>query len=117
MIRGSKLLAVLCCRALLLQLRIHRRYTLFPHCCDFRRLGAAGHASRSVVAGVYRRVDDRRVVDHRVGYSAVVHLNVVYVHVVHRAVVIEAISPPVSALVARAFVAVSIIDAAVVADM
>src|ERR1700683_889858 len=57
------------------------------------------------------------VVDHWVGYGSVVHLNIRYLDVVDRAVVIETVSLPVPALIARAFVAVSIVDPAVVTDI
>src|SRR5271157_1503602 len=78
MIDRGKLLAVLCCRLLVLHLRGHRRNALLTQCGIFRRQRLASDASRPVVAGAaHRAVSD----------AAVIHVNVGYVHVVDRAVI------------------------------
>ncbi len=113
-----KLLAVLCCRLLVLHLRVHGRNALLTQCGGFRRQGLASYASRPVVAGaVYRGVVDGGVVDDRIRYRTVVHVNVGDVHIVDGTVVVETISVPVAALIADADVAVSIVNPAVVADI
>ena len=108
LIDGGKLLAVLCCRSLVLQLRGHGRNALPAQCGGFGRQSLASDASRPVVAGAVHR----GVVD-----GAVIHANVGDVHIVDRAVVVETISAPIPALIAGAEVAESIVNAAVVADM
>ena len=63
MIDGGKLLAVLCCRLLVLQLRGHRSNALPTHAGSFRRQRLASDASRPVVAGaVIRGVVDGAVI-------------------------------------------------------
>ena len=107
-IDGGKLLAVLCCRVLVLQLRGHGRNALLAQCRVFRRQWPASDASRAVVAGtVYRGVVD----------AAVINVNVGNVHIVDGTVVVETISAPIPALIADAAVAESIVNAAVVADI
>ncbi len=107
-INGGKLLAVLCCRLLVLQLRSHRRNALLTHSGHFRRQRPASDAPRSVVAGAV----NCGVVDR-----AVVHVNVGDVHIVNGAVVVEPIVVPVPALITDAGVAESIVNTAVVADI
>ena len=104
----GKLLAVLCCRLLVLHLRGHRRNALLTQCGPFRRQWLASDASRAVVAGTVHR----GIVD-----AAVIHVNVGDVHTVDRTVIVEAISAPVAALIAHPAVAEAIVDAAVVADI
>jgi len=117
-IDGSKLLVVLGCRMLLLQLRGHRRNALLAPSGDFRWSRSSRDASRAVVAdAVDRCVVDRDVVDNCIRYCAVVHVNVSYGHVVDGAVVIETIAAPVTALIADAYISESIVDPAVVTDM
>ena len=108
MIDGGKLLAVLCCRLLVLQLRGHGRNALLTQCGVFRRQWLASDASRPVVAGTVHR----GVVD-----AAVIHVNVGDVHIVDGAVIVETISAPIPALIADAAVAESVVNAAVVADI
>ena len=117
-IDGGKLLAVLCCRLLVLHLRGHWRNALLTGCSHLRRNRLASDASWAVVAdAVNRSVVDGDVVDHRVGYGAVIHVNVGDVHIVDGPVIVETISVPVPALIADAGVTVSIVNAAVVADV
>jgi len=117
-IDGGKLLAVLCCRPLLLHLSGHRRNTLLTRCGDFRRQRPTSDASRPVVADTINcSVVDGDVVDHRVGYGAVIHVNIPDVHIVDGPVIVETISVPVAALITDADVTESIVNAAVVADM
>ena len=108
MIDGGKLLAVLCCRLLVLQLRGHGSNALPTHASSFGRRSLARDASRPVVAGAVIR----GVVD-----AAVIHVHVGDVHVVDGTVVVETISVPVPALIAEAAVAESIVNAAVVANI
>ena len=104
----GKLLAILCCRLLVLDLRGHGRNALLTQCGVFRRQRTASDASRAVVAGA---------VHVGVGDVAVIDVNVGYVHVVDGAVVVETISAPIAALIAGAAVAESIVNAAVEADI
>ncbi len=108
MIDGGKLLAVLCCRLLVLQLGGHRRNALMTQCGGFRRQRSASDASGPVVAGAVHR----GVVD-----ASVIHVNVGDVHIVDGAVIVETISAPIPALIAGAYVAESIVNAAVVAHI
>ena len=116
-IDGSKLLPVLCGLLAMLYLRCHRRDSLFACCCEFRRQRTARHASRASVAGAASSVVNRSVVDDRIRYRAVVYVNVGDGHIVDRAVVVETTAAPITALIAGACVAVSIIDATVVTNM
>ena len=104
----GKLLAILCCRLLVLDLRGHGRNALLTQCGGFRRQRPASDASGPVVAGA---------VHVGVGDVAVIDVNVGYVHVVDGAVVVETISAPIAALIAGAAVAESIVNAAVEADI
>ena len=104
----GKLLTVLCCRPLVLQLCGHRRNAPLTQCGPFRRQWLASDASRPVVAGTVHR----GVVD-----AAVIHVNVGDVHIVDGAVVVETISAPIPALIAHPAVAEAIVNAAVVADI
>ncbi len=108
LIDGGKLLAVLCGRPLILQLRGHGRNALLTQGGGFGRQRLTSDASRPVVAGAV----NRGVVD-----GAVIHVNVGDVHIVDGAVIVETISIPVAALIPGASVAVSIVNAAVVADI
>lgn len=108
MIDRGKLLAVLCCRLLVLHLRGHRRNALLTQCGGFRRQRLASDASRPVVAGAVHR---------GVGDAAVIDVNVGYLYVVDGAVIVETISAPIPALIAYAAVAESVVNAAVVADI
>src|SRR5208283_5631449 len=108
LIDGGKLLAVLCCRPLILQLRGHRRNALLTQGGCFGRQRLASDASRPVVAGAVHR----GVVD-----GAVIDVNVGDVHIVDGTVIVETISAPVPALIAGAAVTESIVNAAVVADI
>jgi hypothetical protein len=111
-------LAVLSSLLALLHLRVHRRNTLFTRGRYFGWQWAAGHASGSGKAGaIVGDVDGRVVDDDRIGDRPVINLNVCDVDIVHGAVVVEAISVPISALVADAYVAESVVDAAVVTDV
>jgi hypothetical protein len=113
-----KLLAVLCCRPLVLHLRGHRRNALLTHGGVFRRQRPTSDASRPVVAGAVNcGVVDGDVIDHCVSYSAVIHANVGDVHIVDGTVIGETISAPVAALITDSNVAVSIVNPAVVTDM
>ena len=73
MIDRSKLLAVLCCRPLVLHLRGHRRNALLTICSALRRHCVASDASRAVVTGAVHR----GVID-----AAVIHINVGDIHIV-----------------------------------
>ena len=108
MIDGGKLLAVLCCCLLVLQLRGHGGNSLLTHGGGFGRQRPARDASRPVVAGTV----NRDVVD-----AAVIHVSVVEVHIVDGTVIVEPVSAPIPALIADAAVAESVVNAAVVADM
>jgi hypothetical protein len=118
-IDGGKLLLVL--RRLLprLYLRGHGRNALLAHGGDFRRQGLASHASGAVVAGaIVCNIDGRIVDDDGVRYRAVVNRDAANVaDVIDRAVVVEAISVPVTALIAHTDVAESVVNATVVADV
>ena len=107
-IDGGELLAVLCCRLLMLQLRGHGRNALLTQCSVFRRQRLASDASRPVVTGAVHR---------GVGDAAVIHVNVGYVDIVDGAVIVETISAPIPALIADAAVAESVVNAAVVAHI
>ena len=108
MINGGKLLPVLCCRPLILQLRGHGRNALPTQCGGFGRQSLAGDASRPVVAGAVRG----GVVD-----GAVIHVDIGDVHIVDGTVIVETISAPIPALIAGADVAESVVNTAVVADI
>jgi hypothetical protein len=108
MIDGGKLLAVLCCRSLVLQLRGHGRNALPTQCGGFGRQSLASDASRPVVAGAVHG----GIVD-----GAVIHVNVGDVYIVDGPVIVETISAPIPALIAGAEVAESIVNTAVVADI
>src|SRR5450759_167583 len=107
-IDGGKLLAVLCCRSLVLQLRGHRRNALPTQCGGFRRHSLASDASRPVVAGAVHG----GVVD-----GAVIHVDIGDVHIVDGTVIVETISAPIPALIAGADVAESVVNTAVVTDI
>ena len=83
----------------------------------------ASDATWSVVADVVysgvvsSRVVGGGVVDDRVGYATVVDLYVTGIHIVRCTVVIEAVSVPITALITGTGVTISVIDAAVVADV
>lgn len=102
----------------LLQLRGHRRYTLLAPCNDLDRQGLAIDASWSVIAGavgsggVYGRV-----VNDCICHRAVIDVNVGDGNVVDGTIVIETPPAPISTLIPNAYVAKSIVNAAVEADM
>src|SRR6202162_1970523 len=115
-IDGSKLLTVLCGLLPLLYLRCHRGNALLACCSEFRRQRTARDASRPSVAGA-SSVVNRGVVDDRIRHRAVVYLNVGDDHIVDRAVIVETIAAPIPTLISDACVAISIINAAIVANM
>jgi hypothetical protein len=116
-IDGGELLAILSRLLTLLNLCGHGRDTLFASGGEFSWGRPASDAAGTVVACAGSRIIDCTVVDDGVGYGTVVDLDVRGRHVVDGAVVVEAISAPVSALVTCPSVAISIIDAAIVADV
>jgi len=116
-IDSGKLLAILGGLFAMLNLGGHRRNALLAGGGEFRGSRLASDAAGSVVAGAGGGVIDGGVVDDRVGYGAVVDLYVGGSDVVDGAIIVEAISTPVSALVTSPGVAISIINAAVVADV
>jgi len=113
-----KLLAVLSRLLPRLHLRGHRRNALLARGRNFRPQRAASHASGPVVAvAVIGNVDGRVIDDDCIRDRAVINLNVGDCYVVDATVVVEAISLPVPTLIPDSLVAVSIINAPVVADM
>ena len=81
---------------------------------------SAGHASgASKACAIICDVDGGVVDDDRIRDRPVINLNIGIrdVDVVHGAVVVESISVPISALIADAYVAEAIVDAAVVTDV
>jgi hypothetical protein len=116
-IDGSELLAILSRLLPLLHLRGHGRNTLFACGGEFGGGRLASDAAGSVVAGAGSGVVDGPIVNDRVGYGAVVGLDVIRADVIDGTVVVEAISPPVSALITGPGVTISIINTAVVADV
>jgi hypothetical protein len=118
MIDGCKLLAILPSLFAMLNLGGHGRNALLARGSDFRRSRSASNAAGAVVAdAIHGGVVDSRVVNRGVGDRAVVDLYVAGVYVVDGTVVVEAISVPIPALITGSGVAVSVIDAAVVADV
>ena len=98
-------------RTLILHLGRHRCSVRLMHGRQFRRPRRRPDASRSAVityAGVVR------VVGHRTTINVVHHGDV---HVIDRAVVVEMAAAPVTALVAVSYVAIAVVDAAIVADV
>jgi len=115
---GGKLLAILRGLFTMLNLRGHRRNALLARGGQLRGSRLAGDAARTVVTDVVHcGVVDGRVVNRGVGDGAVVDLDVAAVHIVDGTVVVEAVSIPIPALVTGSGVTVSIINAAVVADV
>ncbi len=112
MIRIGKLGLVGAGSTLILHLRRHRCSVRLMHCRQFRRPRRRPDASRSAV------VTHMGVVVVNDGHRAAV--NVVHhgdVHVVDGAVVVEMAGAPVATLVAVSYVAIAIVDAAIVADV
>jgi hypothetical protein len=80
------------------------------HGGGFRRQRPSSNASRTVVADpAIGGVRDGAVID--------VHVDIGDVYIVDGAVIVEAASAPVPALIARAAIAESIVNATVVADI
>ena len=117
MIDGGELLAILGGLFAMLDLSGHRRNTLLASGGQLRWGGLTGYAARSVVADIVHGVVDGGVVDRGVADGAVVDLDVAVAHVVDRAVVVEAVAIPIPALIASSRIAISIVNAAVVADV
>lgn len=118
MIDRRELLAILCCGGAHCNLRFHRRDALGARCGHLRRQRPASDATGSVIAdAIYGGRINRRVVDDHIRHSSVIDVNVGDGHVVHSTIVVETISVPISALVADADVAVSVINSPVVADV
>src|SRR5580704_8868254 len=99
-IGGGKLLVVLRGLLSLLQLRGHRRNTLFTPCNDLDWQRLATDASWSVVAGAVGRSGvDGRVVDDCICHRAVIDVNVCDGNVVDGTIIIEASPAPISTLI------------------
>ena len=116
-IDGGKLLAILGGLFAVLDLSGHRRNTLLAGGGQLRWSRLAGDAARAVVTSIVHGVVDGCVVDRGVADGAVVDLDVAVADVVDRTVVVEAVSIPVPALIASSRVTISIVNAAVVADV
>ena len=117
-IDGGKLLPVLRGLFAMLNLGGHRRNALLAGGGELSGSRLASDAAWTVVADiVHSRVVNGGVDDRGVGDGAVVDPDVTVADVVDRAVVVEAIAIPIPALVTGSGVAVSIVDAAVVADV
>ena len=118
MIDGGKLLAILRGFLTMLKLSGHRRNALLAGGGQLSRGGRTSDAAWAVVADiVHGGVVDGCVVNRGVGDAAVVYRDVAAAHIINSAVVFKPVSIPIATLIAGSGVTVSVIDAAVIADM